>query len=149
MAEHSFLYDNARKYCAYQERCIYDLKKKLMEWNASEKTIASIVKQLEQEGFINEERYAVSFAIGKLRNNKWGKNKIYYALSKKNIPEIYVEMGLNEIDQEEYINTLKSVLASKKINDTDEFRRNNKLVRFAVQKGYQSDLVWKVVRGEL
>jgi len=149
MAEHSFLLDKARKFCAYQERCIYDLKQKLMEWNASEKTIAAIIKQLEQEDFINEERYAVSFAVGKLRNNKWGKNKIYYALSQKNIPEIYVEMGLNEIDQQEYIDTLKSLLASKKIHDENEYRKNNKLVRFAVQKGYQSDLVWKVVRGEL
>ena len=145
----TFLLDKARKYCSYQERCIYDVKHKLLEWQASEKTIESIIRQLEKEDYINEERYAVSFALGKLRNNKWGKNKIFYALSKKHIPEFYVQFGLNQINDEEYINILKSVLASKNIDEKDEFRRNNKLVRYAVQKGFQSSLAWKVVKGEI
>lgn len=147
--EHTFLLDKARKFCSYQERCIFDVKQKLIEWKASEKTIEKIIRQLEEEDFINEERYAVSFAMGKLRNNKWGKNKIFFALSKKHIPEFYVQYGLNKIDEEEYINTLKAILSAKKIDEKDEFRRKNKLVRYAVQKGFQPDLAWKVVKGEL
>lgn len=147
--EHTFLLDKARKFCSYQERCIFDVKQKLIEWKASEKTIEKIIRQLEEEDFINEERYAVSFAMGKLRNNKWGKNKIFFALSKKHIPEFYVQYGLNKIDEEEYINTLKAILSAKKIDEKDEFRRKNKLVRYAVQKGFQPDLAWKIVKGEV
>ncbi|HDO27352.1 MAG TPA: RecX family transcriptional regulator [Bacteroidetes bacterium] len=149
MTEPSFILDKARKYCAYRERCIFDVKQKLLEWNVSEKTIRKVIQQLEEEDYINEERYAVSFAVGKLRNNKWGKNKIFYELSKKNIPEIYVQMGLSEIDEQEYIQTLKTLLASKRINDNDEYRRNNKLVRYVMQKGYLSDLAWQIIRGEI
>jgi len=149
MAEQSFIIDKARRYCAYQERCIYDVDKKLREWQVSEKTIPAIIKQLEEEDYINEERYAVTFAVSKLRTNKWGKNKIFYELSKKNIPEIYVQMGLNEIDQDEYINTLKKLLAKKNIRDSDESRRNMKLVKYAIQKGFHPDLAWQVVRGEV
>ena len=69
-SETSFLLEKARKYCVYQERCIYDVQQKLLEWRASLKTIENIIKQLEQEDYINEERFAVSFAHGKLRNNK-------------------------------------------------------------------------------
>jgi regulatory protein len=147
--EHSFLLDKTRIFCAYQERCIYDVKQKLLQWKASDKTIEKIIRQLEEEDYINEERYAVSFAVGKLRNNKWGKNKIFYALSKKHIPEFYVQFGLNKIDEKEYIDTLKTILQAKKIDENDEYKRNNKLVRYAVQKGFQASLAWKVIKGEV
>lgn len=147
--EHTFLLNKARKYCSYQERCFAEIKSRLIEWKASERTIEMIIQTLEKEDYINEERYAISFALGKLRNNKWGKNKIFYAMSQKRIPEIYIQMGLNEIDDEEYINTLKNVIFSKKIDENDEFKRNNKLVRYAVQKGFQASFAWKVIREEI
>lgn len=145
----TYLLDKARNYCSYQERCIYDVKMKLLEWKAAEKTVEQIIRQLEEEDYINEERFAVSFATGKLRNNKWGRNKIFYALMQKHIPELYVQMGLSEIDEEEYLGILKNVLSSKKIDEKDEFKRNNKLVKYAVQKGFQANLVWKVLKAEV
>jgi len=147
--EHTFLLDKARKYCAYQERCLADVKAKLVEWKASEQTIEKIIRTLEKEDFINEERYAISFTLGKLRSNKWGKNKIFYAMNRKQIPEIYIQMGLNEIEDKEYIKILKKILSAKKIDEKDEFKRNNKLVKYAVQKGFQASLVWKVINGEV
>jgi len=145
----NFLLDKARNYCSYQERCIYDVKMKLLEWKATDKTIEKIIRQLEEEDYINEERYAVSFAVSKLRHNKWGRNKIFYALMQKHIPELYVQMGLSEIDEEEYIATLKKVVSLKKIAEKDEYKKNIKLVKYAVQKGFQPDLAWKVVKGEV
>jgi len=147
--EHTFFLDRARKYCSYQERCLAEVKAKLTEWSLSEKTIQEIIKTLEEEDYINEERYAISFALGKLRNNKWGKNKIFYAMTKKGIPEIYIQMGLNEISNEEYTDILKKILTSKQINEKDEFKRNHKLARYAIQKGFQPALVWKVINGEI
>ena len=147
--EHTYLLNKARKYCSYQERCLADVKAKLKEWNAADRTVEKIIQSLEKEDYINEERYAIAFALGKLRNNKWGRNKIFYAMTRKRIPEIYIQMGMNEIDEEEYINILRSVLQSKKIDEKDEFKRNSKLVKYAVQKGYQASLAWKVLKGEV
>ena len=147
--EHIYFLEKAKHYCAYTERSIFDIKKKLQLWKASDKTIEEIIRALEEQDYINEERYAVSFAYGKLRNNKWGRTKIFHALSQKNIPEIYIQMGLNELDEEEYLNTLKSVISSKKVTAKDEFTRQNKIVKYAVQKGFRADLAWKVIKGEI
>lgn len=147
--EQNFLYEKARSFCDYQERCIYDVKKKLQSWNATEQTIERIINQLEKEDYINEERYAVSYATGKLRNNKWGRTKIFYALSQKHIPEIYIQMGLNELDEDEYLSILKNIIKSKTINEADEFKRNAKIVKYAQQKGFQTSLAWKVINGEI
>ena len=67
----------------------------------------------------------------------------------KHIPELYVQMGLSEIDEQEYIETLKSVIASKKIDEPDPYKKNNKLVRYAIQKGFRADLAWQVIKGEI
>ncbi|MBC8319179.1 MAG: RecX family transcriptional regulator [Bacteroidetes bacterium] len=147
--EHTFLLDKARNFCAYQERSIFDVKAKLISWKVSEKIISEIILQLEKEDFINEERFTFAYATGKLRNNRWGRNKISYALRQKQLPELTIQIALNSLDEEEYINTLKAVLSSKKIDDNDEFRRNNKLVKFAQQKGFQPELAWKVLKGEI
>ncbi len=139
----------ARNYCAYQERCINDVIKKLHSWKLNEEAIKEIVFILKKEGFIDEERFARSFAVGKLRNNKWGRNKIFYALNKKQLPELYIQIGLAEIDQDEYINTLKGILSAKKINAPNEYERQNKLLHYAVQKGFQAELVWKILKNEI
>lgn len=147
--EHTFLIEKARKYCAYQERSIFEVKQKLQSWNVNEKIVSEIILQLKKEDFINEDRFAAAFAVGKMRNNKWGRNKIAHALLLKQVPDLTIQIALNSLDEGEYIQTLKSVLASKKVNETDEYRRNNKLVKYAMQKGFQPELVWRVIKGEL
>jgi regulatory protein len=148
-SQHIFILEKARKFCAYQERCIFDVKNKLISWKIDEAIIFEIILQLKTEDFINEERYTLAFANGKLRNNRWGRNKISYALHQKQIPDLTIQIALNSIDEKEYINTLKTVLSSKIINDDNEFRHNNKLVKYAQQKGFQPELVWKVIKGEI
>ncbi len=149
MSGSSFLLNKTRNYCAASERCVTDVKQKLRQWKAEDHTIQEIINQLEKEDFINEERYAKAFALGKLRNNKWGRNKIIYALQQKHIPELYIQIGIGSIDEKEYIDTLKAVLSSKRINEDEPWKRNNKLVKYAVQKGFPTDLCWKIIKGEI
>jgi len=144
-----YLLEKARNYCAYQERSIYDVKKKLLQWKATEEALEEIIKTLKAENYINEERYVKAFALGKLRHNKWGRNKIIHALKQKEIPDLFIQIGLGEIDEEEYINTLKAVLSAKEVKANDAFTRRNKLVQYAAQKGFQPELAWKVLNGEI
>ena len=140
---------NIKKYCAYSERCISDVKNKLKSWHVEEPVINKILNELEREDFINEERYAGVYAVSKLRNNKWGLNKIIYNLQQKGIPELYIQIGISSIDHDEYIKTLKAVLSSKKVDEEDEWIKKNKLVKYGVQKGFQPELCFKVLNGEL
>ena len=115
--------EKARKYCAYQERSIFDVKSKLNSWNLSENIVSEIILKLKKEDFINEDRFALAFATGKLRNNKWGRNKISYALAQKRVPDLTIQIALNSLDEDEYLQTLKYVLTSKKIDDDNDFRK--------------------------
>jgi regulatory protein len=137
-----------RQYCAYQERCINDVRIKLQTFPLQGDISENIINLLIKEDFINEERYARLYASGKFRINKWGKNKIYAALSQNGIPELFILEGLNEIEPDDYMATLRKLIAmqSKTIKETDVNRRYKKLVNFAVGRGFEPNLVWVVLK---
>jgi len=135
-----------KQYCAYQERSMFDVKEKLKTFHLKEDVYESIILELKKEDFLNEERFAKVFASGKLRINHWGKNKIYAALQHKRVPELFILEGLNEID-DEYLSVLHQVIAKKnnELKESDINRRNKKLAKFAISKGFESNLVWDVL----
>jgi regulatory protein len=136
-----------KQYCAFQERCMADVKAKLKSFRLQEGMAERIILELEKENYLDEARYARGFASGKLRINKWGKNKIYAALQQKRVPELYILQGLSEIDEEEYLRVLRDVIAAKSraVKEPDFNRRNQKVAKFAIAKGFEPGLVWDVL----
>ncbi len=149
--QHQYLLSRCQKYCSYQERSIFEVKRKLTEWQSQPKVTEKIINQLVNEDYLNEERFAKSFSIGKFRNKKWGKNKIIYELKKKRIPDLYIQIGLNEIDDDEYMQALKELLTKKLpgIKETDPLKKKYKLASYAVNKGFHSGFVWDIINEEL
>ena len=86
--------NSIEKYCAIQERCIFDVKIKLKEWQISSKKISQIITNLIDNDFINESRYAESFCRGKFKIKKWGRIKIIYELKKKKISQDNINKGI-------------------------------------------------------
>ena len=139
--------EKARKYCAYEERCQQQVRDKLYDWELHQKEVEQIISQLISEGFINEERFAKSFARGKFRIKKWGRVKIKYELKKHRISDYCIKSGLQEIDEKEYINTLQESAEkkSKLIKEKHPLKKKYKLMTFLVGKGFENDLVRGVV----
>jgi len=123
---------------------------KLKAWKVEPESAEKIIGQLISEDFLNEERFARSFASGKFRNNYWGKTKIIYELKTRKVADHSIQTGLDEIDEEEYIETLKKLLLRKnqEIREEDPFKRKQKLIAFGIQKGYHYNLI-KVVLEEM
>lgn len=126
-------------YCAAAEHCKSEISEKLQRWGIAYAAIDRIIAQLEQEKYIDEERYCRAFVNDKYRFEKWGKVKIAQALQLKKIPSVVYASFLNGIDEEEYLSILRGLLASKRksIRATDEFELNGKLVRFALSRGFE------------
>ncbi|MCK4408183.1 MAG: RecX family transcriptional regulator [Bacteroidales bacterium] len=150
MTDHNYLIEKIKQFCDYQERCISDVKNKLSEWNVQPAKIEKIILELQKTDFINEERYAKAYASGKFRIKKWGKNKIIYELYRKQIPDLYIQIGLHEINDEDYLKTLKEIISKKEaeIKETSISKRNNKLAAYTISKGYSRGIVWKVLNAE-
>ena len=134
------------RYCAYQDRCVQEVRNKLATFDMPSSEKDKIVKLLVDEGYLDDERYASTFVRSKMHLKKWGVNKIKMALKMKGINDEIISNALSEIDPEVYRKELLKVLKSKNINETDSYKRKAKLAQYAMQKGYEPGLVWEVVK---
>ncbi len=134
------------RYCAYQDRCMQEVRTKLATFDIPDSDKEKIMKVLVDEGFIDDERYASTFVRSKIHLKKWGVNKIKMALRMKGISDEIIKNALSEIDPEIYREELVKVLKVKKINESDPYKRKAKLAQYAMQKGYEPSLVWEVIK---
>lgn len=108
------LYKKISKYCAYQERCRSEVMTKMRQIGADSRQCTEMLVILEQEGFVDDERYARAYVRGKFRINGWGRLKIRNGLRAKLIDSSLIETAIKEeINEEEYIELLKKILSSK------------------------------------
>ena len=128
-------------YCASAEHCRTEVTDKLLRWGLPYDTANRIVDRLEQEKFIDEERYCNAFIRDKFRFAKWGKQKIDMALRQKKLDPYVYRPLLNEIASDEYGATLQALLEAKRksIRAATEYERNAKLMRFALSRGFAAD----------
>lgn len=133
----------AESYCAYQERSQFEIRNKLYEWGLHQKDVEEIISELIEQNFLNEERFAMAYSLGKFRIKSWGKIKIRQGLKIKRIPDKLIMKSLNAIDDDDYLMMLKKILEKKSntISEKDPFKLRYLLTRFAASKGYELDLI--------
>ncbi|MDC6388140.1 regulatory protein RecX [Maribacter sp. PR1] len=132
-------------YCAYQDRCHKEVVRKLKEMGMISIAIDTIVSHLINENYLNEERFAKSFARGKFKIKKWGKNRIVNELKFRDISRYNIQTALKEIDGPEYFTTLDN-LAKKRlaqINERNIQKRKRKLADYLLYRGWESHLVYE------
>ena len=135
------------RYCAYQERCHKEVEKKLREMRMIPEAIDSIMGHLIQENYLNEERFARSFARGKFNIKKWGKNRIKNELKLRDISRFNVQLALKEIDEQDYFSTLDT-LAKKRLaqlSEPNKAKKRKKLSDYLLYRGWESQLVYEKV----
>lgn len=137
--------DKIQKYCAYQERAHSEVVTKLKSFGLTEVAVDALVLELLQLNFLNEERFARAYASGKFRMKKWGKQKIKQGLKQKQVSEKCIELGLSEIDENEYLTALKSVLERKweTTKESNPFAKKKKVANYLFNRGFESDMIWE------
>ena len=123
----------AEKFCAYQERCIYEVKQKLTKLGFSLALQKKVIDILLEKNFINEDRYTELFIRSKINQNGWGPYKIILELKKRQIPQELIEKHIAAYPDEKHDEMLEKLLKSKlrSVKDEDPFKRKQKLLRFA------------------
>lgn len=138
-----------KQYCAYQERSHSEVQQKLWELGVYRSEHDGLIASLIEDDYLNEERFAKSFAGGKFRMKDWGRKKIYYGLKEKGVGEYLIKRAMKEINEEAYRKTLQE-LAEKKytsLKGEQYLVRKKKTVDYLLQKGFEPALVTGVVNG--
>jgi regulatory protein len=139
------------RYCVYQDRCHKEIEAKLKEFTLIEEAKSQIILHLLEHDFLNEERFSKSFARGKFKIKKWGKQRIIKELKLRDISVYNINSALKEIEEEDYLETIKTIAEKRNeiINEVDYYKRKKKLTDFLIRKGYEYDLIYKTVNSIL
>ena len=140
--------DKMAKYCAYQERCVKDVKDKLNTFDIPQEEKTKILDYLLDNRFVNDERFAKSFVRGKVNQSGWGMNKIRFHLMQKGIVKELIDEALGQTDEEVYRQRLIDILKTKAktVKAVSDFEKKRKLAAYAMQKGFEGNLVWEVLK---
>ncbi|MDF2156666.1 regulatory protein RecX [Algoriphagus sp. CAU 1675] len=134
-------------YCAYQERCIWEVKKKMYEKGVKDEDKEELIAYLISEKFLDEERYAMAFARGKFLLKRWGKSRIARELKMRQIPQSLIQKGLSEIDPIDYYDTLLAETEKKweRTPEKDPFKKRFKVIGYLMGKGFEQDLIQEAI----
>ena len=129
--------------CAQAEHCEQEMRDKMKRWELDEMVQNHVINRLTEERFIDNERYARAFVKDKIHYNKWGRRKVQQALWMKRIDTDIQQRVLDEIDEKEYLDELRPLLKQKRksIKAENDYELNQKLVRFALSRGFTFDII--------
>jgi regulatory protein len=139
--------ERSKKYCAYQERSQQEVRHKLLQLGQYGNDLENIIVKLIEEGFLNEERYAMAFARGKYKMKSWGRNKIIQQLKSKGISEYCINKAMQQISKDDYKLTLLKTFKKKAatLKNLNSFAHKQKLSSFLIRKGYEPEMVWEAI----
>lgn len=134
-------------YCSYQDRCYKEVVTKLKSLGMFQTAIDHVLNHLVKNNYLNEERFAQSFARGKHNFKGWGKRRIEQELKFREISSYNIKTGLKEIETD-YLGNFYS-LAEKKwltITETSLEKKKRKWIDFLMRKGYESNLIFEFLK---
>ena len=139
---------NIEHYCVYQERCHKEVVNKLKDLGIIQNAIDIIVADLIQNNYLNETRFAQSFARGKFKIKKWGKVKIHRELNKREISEYNIKMGMKEISDSDYEETFNTLLDKQlsELSHLPESEQKRKILNYLSYRGWEVEKIFEALR---
>jgi regulatory protein len=135
-----------KHFCGYQERSHSEVRQKLYSLGLFKKEVDELISRLIEEGYLNEERFALQFASGKSRIKGWGRQKIQYELRQRGISEFCIAKALKSLDTTEYeagFNRLAVKKWTSLHSEKNIFVKKSKWQQFLLQRGFEPALIKK------
>lgn len=141
-------FDKAAFLCSRSEHCTSEIQDKLRQWGLSQGDMEAVTEKLHADKYIDDERFARAYVKDKSRFNKWGRQKISFMLRNKKIASEIIRLACEEIEDESYANQLQKLLTdkAKTIKSGSKFERRNKLMRFAIGRGFEPAQISAVLK---
>lgn len=129
--------------CSRAEHCTGEMSEKMKRWEIDEPTQARIMEYLVTHQYVDDARFCRVFIRDKVTYNRWGRRKVEQALYAKRVPRAVYAPILDEIEGEEYVETLRPLLEKKRksIKAKNDYELRTKLIRFALSRGFDMNVI--------
>lgn len=141
--------DKLETLCSRSEQCEYDLNQKMFRWGLSTADRKDVIDFLRENRFVDDTRYAKSYANDKSRFSSWGPYKVRIELLRKRIKPAVISEALNNVNPQIWKEGLMrcAITKAKNLDLTGEagYDSRNKLFRYLISRGYPSSSATKAV----
>ena len=134
-------------YCSYQDRCHKEVIEKLKTFNIRSNESNEIISNLIKDNYLNESRFSENFVRGKFKIKNWGKVRIVRELKQRNISRYNINLGLKEIDSQEYQNKFDEIFENKlsSLNNLNKTIKKKKIISYLLYRGWESNLIYSKI----
>lgn len=133
------------RFCAFRERSPLEVHTRLKTFGLAEQDADQVYQVLQNEGFFNEARFAEAYALGKFRQNHWGRVRIRQELRHQGIAPDAIEKALHAIDEPAYLITIRQLVDKKKRQWAGDEQAAQKAAASVIRMGYEPELVFPLI----
>lgn len=148
--DYNLNFSKALNFISYRIRSKKEIYDKLIKEDVSKEHISRIISKLEEDGYIDDHRFAKAFFESKTEINQWSNRKIEYELINKGIDKNIINELSFSFKELEFENAKD--LVEKKLpqweNKFEGFKLKNKIYTFLSSRGFDYGIIEKVI-GEL
>ena len=146
--EQQIAYDKASLLCSRSEKCTSEIEEKLKLWGLAADESEEVINKLISEKYLDNERFTKAYTKDKFRFNRWGKQKIAFMLRAKGISAEIIELAFMQIEDSDYSDNLRRLIEdkAKTIKVKDKYDKRNKLMRFALGRGFESAQIYAALK---
>lgn len=140
----------AEDICAAAEHCTFEVRTRLQRMGLDDRETEKIIKGLADARFLDDRRFADAYARNQLLYAGWGTGKIRIGLMQKRVERGVIAEALESLDVAEYRQVLSDLLANRVRTasiDLSDPRQREKVIRYAVGRGFELSLIIELLRG--
>jgi regulatory protein len=125
-----------QRYCAYQERSLFNVERKLQQIGLPRDRHEEVIAQLMEDSFLDEYRFTEAYTRGKLNQKQWAPRRIRMGLQEHKIPRVTIDRILGQVDQ--HIVDANSLYL---VERWFESKSKEKLTAALQRRGYDFELI--------
>lgn len=142
-------FQRAVKLLAAKPRSIAELRERLAERCPSKTVIETVIARLREYGYLDDERYALSYAASKVRQQPIGRRRLELSLAKRKVDRSVADEALNQVFAETPEEDLLDRALAKRIRLRGRPKTREeakKLFDHLLRQGFPFELVSEKVR---
>ena len=136
--------------CARSEQCEYDIRQKLYRMGIFADDASEIMDYLTDNKFIDNARFARSYARDKCRFSAWGPYKIRQGLAAKRVSQSDIATAIGSLEEDDLLSAVRRVAKAKgkslDLHGEDRREQRMKLYRHILSRGFDSRMASMAVK---
>ena len=141
-------YHKAKDYClgllSRRDHSVKELILKGIKKGFFKETLERISQELQQQRYLDDQRFASNFMHDAIEFKKWSLTKIKVELQKKGVNKAIINELLSDLDDSIWKEQIVRLVQKNKakFRRADLSKRKKKIYDYLARKGYNSTLIW-------